>query len=212
MTAPSRQRLLAATGNPHKLAELRRLLPGLDVIGFRELEAGSPAPWDVAPWDVEESGATFVENAAIKAVHASRGTDLPVVADDSGLCVDHLGGRPGVHSARHGGAGLSDEERYGLLLRELEGVPDALRTAHYRAVVVLARRGRILSIHEGTVGGRVLGSPRGTGGFGYDPVFWVDVLGKSMAELTPHEKDSVSHRARAMAGLRAALADGILER
>ena len=204
------RRLLAATGNRGKLVELRRLLAPWDVLGFTELEAtgNDPALWTPPPWDVEESGETFLDNAIIKAVHASRFTDLPVVSDDSGLCVDHLGGRPGVRSARHGGDGLDDEQRYRLVLDEMAGVPDLMRGASYRAVVVLAREGRVLSIHEGSVAGRLMQVPRGDGGFGYDPIFLVTELGKTMAELTPEEKDSVSHRARAVAGLAAALDAG----
>lgn len=205
-------RLLAATSNPGKLQELRRLLMPADVIGFAELaaEGNDPARWDPPPWDVDESGDTFLDNAIIKALHASRFTDLPVVADDSGLCVEHLGGRPGVRSARHGGAGLDDRGRYLLVLDELRGVPQFLRRASYQAVIALAHRGRVLSLHEGAVAGRILEEPRGTGGFGYDPIFFIDSLDKTMAEVSAAEKDSLSHRARAVAGLAAALSGGIL--
>lgn len=205
-------RLLAATGNPGKLVELRRLLAPAEVLGFQELaaEGNDPATWDPPPWDVEESGDTFLDNAIIKALHASRFTTLPVVADDSGLCVDHLGGKPGVHSARHGGPGLDDRARFLLVLDEMRGVPEFMRGAAYRAVVVLAQAGRVLSVHEGAVSGRLLEEPRGSGGFGYDPIFFIPSLGKTMAEVSADEKDSLSHRARAVAGLAASLAGGIL--
>jgi XTP/dITP diphosphohydrolase len=205
------RRLLAATGNAGKLVELKRLLPTWEVLGFRDLAAtgNDPTQWQPPPSEVDESGDTFLDNAIIKALHSSRFTDLPVVSDDSGLCVDCLDGRPGVHSARYGGPNLSDRERYELLLKELEGVPDFLRAASYRAVVVLARQGRVISIHEGAVSGRLLSSARGDGGFGYDPIFLIESLGKTMAEVTAEEKDAISHRARAVAGLAAALAQGV---
>ena len=199
--------LLAATSNLHKLAELRRLLPACRVVGFRDAEAigSDPETWDVPPAGLEETGSTFAENAMLKASHAASRCDLPVIADDSGLCVDALAGAPGVLSARHGGPGLTDEQRYGLVLEAMSGVPDLRRGAHFRAAVAVARHGRVISLHEGTCAGSILREPRGTGGFGYDPIFLVAALGKGMAELTPEEKDSVSHRARAMFGAREAL-------
>jgi len=209
----ARKTLLAATSNPHKLLELRRLIPEAEVVGFADVAAigSDPARWDVPPAEVVESGATFLENAVLKAIHAAQRCDLPVVADDSGLCVDHLDGAPGIHSARHGGPGLSDRQRYELVLEALKGAPRMSRGASYRAVIVLARRGRVLSIHEGAVAGSILETPRGSGGFGYDPIFLVTSLQKSMAELTPQEKDSVSHRARATDMLNLALQQGILD-
>lgn len=210
--SPPALRLLAATSNPGKLVELRRLLAPTLVLGFEELaaEGNDPATWQPPPWEVEESGETFLDNAMIKALHASRFTDLAVVADDSGLCVDHLGGRPGVRSARHGGPGLDDRARFMLILEEMRGVPQFLRGASYRAVIALARAGRVLSLHDGAVAGRILEEPRGSGGFGYDPIFFIDALGKTMAETTAEEKDSLSHRARAVAGLAASLSAGVL--
>lgn len=204
--------LLAATSNAHKLAELRRLLPGWNVVGFRDVEAigSDPEGWDVPPAVLEETGATFAENAMLKASHAASRCDLPVLADDSGLCIDALGGAPGVLSARHGGPGLDDAQRWRLVLEQMRGVPDLGRGAHFRAAIALARHGRVLSLHEGTCAGSILHAPRGDGGFGYDPIFLVAALGKSMAELSPAEKDAVSHRARALLGARAAL-DGLPE-
>ena len=205
--------LLAATSNPHKLRELRRLLPGVEVVGFDDVAAigSDPASWDVPPALLEETGETFAENAALKAAHASARCPLPVIADDSGLCVDALGGRPGVRSARYGGPGLDDRGRCLLLLREMEGVPELNRQASYRAAIALARNGRLLSLHEGACSGLVLESLRGEGGFGYDPLFLVEALGKTMAEIDAAEKDAVSHRARALLGARQAIEDGLLD-
>lgn len=201
--------LLAATSNEHKLRELRRLLPGHEIIGFQDHDAigSDPASWDLPPSRLEETGETFLDNAILKALHASARCPLTVIADDSGLCVDALDGRPGVSSARYGGPGLDDTGRWRLLLQEMRDVPEFRRQASYRAVLALARGGRLLSIHEGACGGLILREPRGKGGFGYDPVFLLESLGKSMAELSPEEKDSLSHRARAAVGLRQALAD-----
>jgi XTP/dITP diphosphohydrolase len=192
-------RVVVATGNRHKLVEFARLLgPDLEVLGLDDL---APSPGAPDPSDVEETGATFEENAAIKARHASSCTELPVLADDSGLCVDALDGAPGVRSARHGGPGLSDAERYALVLEAMAGVPAERRGARFHAAVALARRGRVLAIETGVVEGRILDAPRGSGGFGYDPIVFVTELGKGMAELGPAEKDSVSHRARALAAI-----------
>ena len=205
--------LLAATSNPHKLRELRRLLPGVEVVGLEDSGAigSDPASWDVPPWLFEETGETFAENAVLKARHASARCALAVIADDSGLCVDALQGRPGVRSARYGGPGLDDRERCELLLRELHDVPELSRGASYRAAVALAEGGRLLSLHEGACSGRILREMRGDGGFGYDPLFLVERFGRTMAELSPEEKDSMSHRARAIVGVRQAIADGILD-
>jgi XTP/dITP diphosphohydrolase len=191
--------VLVATGNRHKQLELQRLIgPGFRAIGFPDASPPASA-WARRPEDVEESGASFLANARLKAVHASRHQDRPVLADDSGLVVDALGGRPGVRSARHGGPGLTDRERWELVLAEMAEVPSAERAARYVAAVVLARRGQVLAEGIGIVEGRILEDPRGAGGFGYDPIFLVTELARSMAELTPREKDSVSHRARALA-------------
>lgn len=199
-------RLLLATNNPGKVAELRRLLA---TTGY---ELVTPAELGIA-LDVEESGVTYAENAAAKARAAARAAGCLALADDSGIEVDALGGRPGVHSARYGGAGLDDRARVELLLRELEGVPNGRRTARFRAVVVIAAPdGSVLQTFEGVAEGSIAREPRGTGGFGYDPIFVVRGLGKTMAELTPEEKDAVSHRGQALraaaAWLRARLEHG----
>lgn len=187
--------VVAATTNEHKLRELARLLPQFEILGSRDLPR-SPAGID--PTRIEETGSTFAENAALKATWVSRCTRLPVVADDSGLCVDALGGAPGVRSARHGGPGLDDTARCQLVLEAMADVPDALRTARYVAALAVAQHGRLVAVREAACEGRILRAPRGTGGFGYDPIFLVDDLGRAMAELTPAEKDERSHRARAL--------------
>ncbi len=149
-----------------------------------------------------EGGESYQENALGKARVAARATGELSLGDDSGLEVDALGGRPGVLSARYGGDGLTDEGRYRKLLRELDGVPPERRGARFRSVVALcAPEGREATA-EGVVEGVILEAPRGTGGFGYDPVFYHPPLGATFGELAPEAKDPVSHRGRAMARAR----------
>lgn len=159
-----------------------------------------------------ETGRTFRENAVQKAEEASAATGLPAVADDSGLEVDALGGLPGIYSARYGGPELDDEGRNQLLLEHLAHVEPAQRTARYRVVLALTvpgdggRPGETVVV-EGTVEGWIGSEPRGTGGFGYDPIFYLldeegRMLQRSMAELTPAEKDAISHRGQALRRLR----------
>ncbi len=194
------RRILLATNNPGKLAELRALAEplGLDVVGLADLGL------ELA---VEEDGRTFLENATKKAVTAAEASGLPSLADDSGLEVAALDGRPGVHSARYAGPEATDEDRIRKLLGELEGVPWHLRTARFRSVVVLALPGRSepVLVAEGACHGRITEKPSGHGGFGYDPVFWHPPSNKTFAEMTPEEKNAVSHRARAMRALLGAL-------
>lgn len=193
-------RLLLATTNPGKIRE------------FRDLLAGSG--WDiVTPHDldlsltVEETGRTYAENAILKAQAFAAASGLPTLADDSGLEVDALGGAPGVHSARYGGPDLTDAERVQVLLRVLHDIPEERRTARFRAVVVVALPdGRIFQA-EGTVEGRIAHQPRGSNGFGYDPVFLVPERGLTTAELAPSEKNRISHRARAIERIRPVLDD-----
>ncbi len=198
-------RLLLATNNAHKARELRRL--------FGHLPLALVTPADVGlSLEVAEDGATYEANALAKARAFADASGLLALADDSGIEVDALGGRPGLHSARYGGPGLTDEGRVALLLRELADVPDAERTARYRAVLALAAPARGSAERterpvEGWCGGTVARSPDGTNGFGYDPVFFVPALGATMARLTDEEKDAISHRgnaARAMAPVLAA--------
>jgi XTP/dITP diphosphohydrolase len=195
------RRLLIATSNPGKLREFREML-GADAAGF-EYSDLSRHPGFVT---VEETGATFLVNASLKAGGYARQFDAWALADDSGLEVDALGGAPGVHSARWAvrqGAGEGDAANNALLLRQLENVPDDRRTARFVCVLALADpAGRIILTARDTVEGRILRSPRGHGGFGYDPLFLIDSLGSTTAELSPAEKHRVSHRGKALRRLR----------
>lgn len=194
--------LLVATWNEGKIEELAELLAGVEVewVGLADLEARG---LNIA--GVEESGATFRENAILKAAGYACQSGLLTLADDSGLEVDALDGAPGVQTARFGGHGLTSEERYLLLLSELDGVPDEQRTARFRCVVALASPEGLLETAEGAVGGRITTRPSGTGGFGYDPVFFVEEQGQTMAELPAATKNVISHRARAFMALKPAL-------
>lgn len=189
-------KLVLASGNAGKLRELRALLAG---DGF-ELHAQS----EFGVVDIDETGLTFVENALLKARHAARVTGLPAMADDSGLCVDALGGAPGLYSARYAGAHGDAQANNRKLLGLLGDLPDAQRDAHFHAVIVLLRHAEDPQplIAEGSWHGRILHAPRGGGGFGYDPVFFDPVQGASAAELDPALKNRISHRGQALAALR----------
>jgi XTP/dITP diphosphohydrolase len=191
-------RLVVATLNPGKLREFAAALAaaGIEVAGLDAL--GDRAP-------VEETGATFEENARIKAEGYSARTALPVVADDSGLEVDALGGEPGVRSARYGGEGLDDAGRCRLVLERLRGVPEVERAARFRCFLAVARAGRTLAVFEGAAEGRILDEPRGVNGFGYDPIFFHRGVGRAFAELTRDEKAALSHRGEAIRKLVAAV-------
>jgi XTP/dITP diphosphohydrolase len=193
------KRLVVATRNAGKLREVAAALAaaGIEAVGLAALGDAAGA--------VEETGASFEANARLKAEAASRHTDLPVLADDSGLEVDALGGEPGVRSARWGGAGCDDAGRNRRLLEALRGVPAERRAARFRCVLAVARHGATLAVFEGTVEGRISTEPRGSGGFGYDPVFCHPPSGKTFGELTAAEKGRCSHRGRALAALVAAL-------
>lgn len=209
--------LMAGTGNDHKTGEIAEILAGLPL---SVASARCLTPFPV----VDETGSTFAENAALKARAFARaasrlpGPDRPrwVLSDDSGLCVDAIGGRPGVHSSRYAedlhGPGVGDRENIEKLLGELEGVGPDDRTARFvctLAVAAVCDDGEteppIVLTARGECQGRILGAPRGNGGFGYDPVFLVPELGRTFAELTPAEKNRRSHRGRALARLREAL-------
>jgi XTP/dITP diphosphohydrolase len=190
--------VVLATGNPGKAREIQALLgPGWDVVLQSAL--------GVAP--VEETGATFLDNALLKARHAAAFTGLPAIADDSGLEVDALGGAPGVRSARFAGEGASDADNVDLLLAELAGVPAAARAARFRCVMVYVSTADDPEpvVAEGTWAGRIAGRARGLGGFGYDPVFEDDTDGRTAAELPPEIKNDRSHRGAACRRLRARL-------
>jgi XTP/dITP diphosphohydrolase len=185
------KRLLVATGNAGKLREFAAALAphGIEVVGLETLADRS---------EVEETGTTFEENARLKAEAYSRRTDLPVLADDSGLEVDALERRPGVLSARLGGPAMSDAARCKAVLKGLVDVPDEARTARFRCVLALAREGKTVLVVEGSVEGKILRELRGGGGFGYDPIFFHPPSGKTFAEMTPEEKERVSHRGEAI--------------
>jgi len=186
------RKLLIATHNQGKIREYRGLLAGLPLAVTWLDDEG-------VTFEVDETGATFMENASLKAETYARLTGLWTWADDSGLEVDALGGRPGVFSARYGGPGLSDHARYRRLLEELGALPTAARTARFRCVVAIAMPGGPIYTAEGTVEGLIVDEPRGQDGFGYDPVFFVPDYGATLAELSPLVKNRISHRAVAAA-------------
>ncbi|HEX9024647.1 MAG TPA: XTP/dITP diphosphatase [Geobacteraceae bacterium] len=191
--------LVAATGNMGKLAELRELLR--DAVGTLY----SLKDFPVIP-EVVEDGATFTENAVKKGLNAATATGKPVIADDSGLEVDALGGRPGVLSARFAGEGASDAENNAKLLRELANVPEGERTAAFRCVIALCFPDGSSRTFSGALPGIILKGPRGNGGFGYDPLFLVPEYGLTLAELSTEVKNAISHRGRAIARLKEYLA------
>lgn len=196
-------KLLAATRSSGKQAEIRRLLEPAGVSVVFPDDAGLP---ETPAEDGLELAETFEGNARRKAEHFARLSGLPTVADDSGLEVFALGGAPGVRSRRWAGAtGTNadiDAANNAELLRRLHGAPEARRRARYRCVLVLLREpGAVPEVFEGSCAGRILESPRGGGGFGYDPLFLSDDLGCSFGEATPEEKDAVSHRGRALRAL-----------
>ena len=183
--------LVVATGNPGKLAEFAHALRDLpvEVLGLDALSDRT---------EVDETGATFEDNARLKAEAYSLRTPHPVLADDSGLEVDALGGAPGIRSARYGGPGLSDPDRCELVLEEMRDIPDGKRTARFRCALVLAQGGRTIETFPGVAEGTILRAPRGANGFGYDPIFFFPPLGRSFAELTRAEKEAVSHRGQSV--------------
>jgi XTP/dITP diphosphohydrolase len=200
MTATGRP-LVFATRNPGKLVELRALLPGIEVLTIADAEARLA----IAIPDVVEDADTFAGNAIKKAREVAAATGLPALADDSGLEVDALGGAPGVYSARYAGDHGGDAANNAKLLAALAGVPAEQRTARFRSVLALADPAGPLGAEvitaEGTAEGIVLAAPRGTGGFGYDPLFFFPPLGQTFAELGVGPKNDLSHRARAMRAL-----------
>lgn len=185
--------IVIATRNMGKLREFQTLLHPLqsDLLSLRDLAIDE---------EIEESGNTFAENAQQKAIGYSRLTAFPVLADDSGLAVEALGGRPGIHSARYGGPAASDSDRIRKLLEELADSGDS-RNASFVCSLALAQRGALLQKSEGACSGIIIGEPRGTNGFGYDPIFLFPDLNKTFAELNETEKNQFSHRARAIHSL-----------
>jgi len=191
--------VVLASNNAGKLAEFEALLQtaGLTLLPQGQFTAEVAA----------ETGDTFLANALLKARHAARASGLPALADDSGLEVDGLDGAPGVHSARFAGPDADDADNNALLLRKLAGVPEARRGARFRCLLVYLRHANDPQplVCEGVWRGAILDAPRGTGGFGYDPLFLVPDLGRTAAELTTAEKNVRSHRGQALRALVAAL-------
>jgi len=187
--------LVLATRNPHKGAELVALLSDLG-IRIRTLAEFPDAP------EVAEDGQTCEANAVKKAQAIMQHTGRTAVADDTGLEVDALGGRPGVHAARYAGPNATYEDNWRKLLRELEGVPRERRRACFITVAAIARPSAKVEVVDGVLEGLIAEEPAGTQGFGYDPVFFVPEAGKTLAELTADEKNRISHRARALAKVR----------
>jgi XTP/dITP diphosphohydrolase len=187
-------RLWLASSNPAKLREFRAL--AVDAAGTVLFDLQLLPNFPELP-TFEESAPTFSENAAGKALHYSRFSDLPVIADDSGLVVDALDGAPGVHSARYAGPNASSAERIEKLLAEMRVRGSKHRRARFICVIALGARGRVVAVFSEAVQGELLESPRGTGGFGYDPVFFFGAAGKTFAEMSADEKNRYSHRAKA---------------
>ncbi len=185
------KKIIVATGNQGKAREFRELLTplGYEVLTLADFPNAE---------DVEETGSTFAENALLKANALSQVLGIPVLADDSGLIVDALDGRPGIYSARYAGEPKNDLKNYQKLLEELGDLPLEKRTARFYCVIAFVDpNGPQLTV-DGSVEGKILFEPSGENGFGYDPVFWVNELGKSFATCSADEKNAVSHRGRAL--------------
>ena len=190
----ARVKLFLASSNPGKLGEFRALVEALEPDACAEIEL--LAGFAALP-SFEEDASTFAENAAGKALHYSRSGEGLVFADDSGLVVPALGGAPGVHSARYAGPNATNTERIAKLLGQLRGSSSGDRAAYFVCAIALAERGRAIAIVTARVDGEILEAPRGSGGFGYDPVFYFPALKKTFAELLPQEKNQISHREKA---------------
>jgi XTP/dITP diphosphohydrolase len=182
--------IVLASNNPGKIKEIQALLPDYSIIPQSEF----------VQTEAEEAGLTFVENALLKARHAAQHCHLPVIADDSGLALDALGGAPGIYSARYAGPGASDKDNNDKLLLELAGVPFEERTARFICVIVMLEHAAdpVPLIAQGIWEGKILMHPQGASGFGYDPLFWVPGQDCSSAELPPEVKNSLSHRGQAL--------------
>jgi len=185
-------KLVIATKNKNKIAEIKHKFSSVSGLKLLDLSAFKDMP------DIDETGSTFLENAVLKARAVCDHTGMPSMADDSGLVVDALGGRPGVLSARYGGPGLTDSGRNELLLGEMRDVPDSTRTARFVcSIAVCLPDGRLFDA-EGRCEGTITRQPSGDHGFGYDPVFYVASRGCTMAEIPLEEKNTISHRAIAL--------------
>jgi len=183
-------KMVVATGNEHKVAEIQEWFAplGINLVGLSQYAQNMPA----------ETGSTFGENAEIKARYGYQVTGLPSLADDSGLEVDALAGKPGIYSSRYAGEDADDQDNNRKLLAELEGVSQ--RSAHFRCAMVLVT-GTETVYAQGSCSGEILESLRGSGGFGYDPLFWLPELGLTMAQLDQQQKNKISHRGKALSAL-----------
>jgi len=192
--------LLLATTNAHKLEEYHAIFSGLpySLLSLRDVQLDL---------DVDETGTSFAENAELKALAYSKASGLLSLADDSGLEIDALGGAPGIYSARFVSRDTSYEERFRLILEQLKGLPLEKRTARFRCAIALAEPSGYHRVVEGIAEGAIADAPRGTNGFGYDPIFLVPELGKTFAELPSDLKNRISHRGRAAQKARALLAN-----
>jgi XTP/dITP diphosphohydrolase len=191
----NRKRIVLATSNPGKLREIRRYLGGLpaEFLSLQDIGAGE---------DVEEEGKTFLENARLKSLAYSSLSEFLTLAEDSGLQVEHLGGAPGVFSARFSDPGATDERNIQKVLRLLDGVPWPERRARFVCQLVLAQKGRILKEYRGQVRGTIALEKSGDLGFGYDPIFFYGPFGRTFGQLQPEKKNKVSHRGRALKKMR----------
>jgi XTP/dITP diphosphohydrolase len=190
------ERLAIASGNPGKIREILAICADWPVAWRTALD--DPEPWP----DVEETGESYLENAALKAVAVGRALGVPAVADDSGIEVDALGGAPGMHSARYAGATATDEQNLAKLIDAIRDVPNEERSARYRCVALVAAPDGATRSAEATCEGTLVTEARGRGGFGYDPVFVPEGETRTMAELSAREKDLISHRGKAFRALR----------
>ncbi len=193
-------RILIATHNTGKLREFSSMFEGTPY----ELVSLSDVGIDV---DVDETGSTYAENATLKAVAYARLSGLPTLADDSGLEVDGLDGEPGVRSARYAGEDATDDDRIAFLLQKLNNIPKEKWTARFRCVIALTRADAPVELYEGRCEGVITDRPRGASGFGYDPLFYIPEMDRTMAELSFDEKNRVSHRGRASQSVIAVLRD-----
>ena len=186
------KKIVLASGNKGKLREFAQLFATLDIEVVPQSDFNVP--------EAEETGLTFVENAIIKARNASKHTGLPAIADDSGIEVDALQGKPGIYSARFAGKNASDKENLNLLLDSLQDKPNAERTARYQCLLVYMEHENDPTplISQASWEGRILAAPEGDGGFGYDPIFWVNETQCSAAELSAEQKHAISHRGKAI--------------
>ena len=192
--------ILVATHNQGKLKEYREMLGDLGISG-KKVEWVSLSDLNI-DLDVEETGASFEENARLKVESYAKISGLLTLADDSGLEVDALGGEPGIYSARYGGGGLDDAGRYRLILEKLAGLPDSERSARFRCVIAIYMPSGEVITADGTCEGRIAHEPKGDYGFGYDPIFYVSEKKAMLAELPPDVKHQISHRGNALAAIR----------